>query len=65
MLVSNEGGIVVCFSLRERFFIRPNVVFVGFIIDGEARSFIEPLEAVTISLQGAEFNGELGGRIDK
>ena len=26
------------------FFIRPNVVFVGLMMDSEARSFIEPLQ---------------------
>ena len=56
-LVSNEGGVVVCSSLRESFFMRPNVVFVGFMMDGEARSFIVPLKTPTSSSmvnQGAE-----------
>ena len=41
---------VVCFGLGESIFIRPNVVFVGFMVDSEARSFIEPLQAATSSL---------------
>ena len=45
-----ESGVVVCFSPRESFFIRPNVVFVGFMMDSETRSFTEPLQVATSGL---------------
>ena len=41
------------------------MVFVGFMVDSEARSFIEPLQAATSSLKGADFHGEPGGRMGK
>ena len=49
LLVSNEGGVVVCFGLVKRFFIKIllNVVFIGFMVDGEASSFIEHLQVAT------------------
>ena len=61
----SEGGVVVCFGLGESFFIRPNVVFVGFMVDSEARYFIEPLQVSTSGLKGTELNGEPGGRMGK
>ena len=39
------------------------MVFVGFMVDGEARSFIEPLQAPTSGFKGTELNGEQGGRM--
>ena len=65
MLVSNDGGVVVCFGFGKSFFIRPNVVFVGFMVDGVSRSFIEPLQALTSGLKGMELNGEPGGKMGK
>lgn len=52
MVVTNKGGIIIHFGLREDILVGPHMIFESFIMDCEARSFIEPLKLMTPGFHG-------------